>query len=258
MSEKSIKKSIGAFYIITGFSGAGKSVATKDLEDAYYIYADSNKAFPFKALHTNIYPYGSFKTKKQGKTVNELPDKAIEYTGMDTFKKQLISKLKAYKAVKGALPKTIVLDAVTNLYKMVNDYIKKTTKNVYGSHSADTARDVDAFMAWTQKTLIARGINVVFTAHAITNRETGIVEIATSGSKSFENVGSFFGATDACSYIHVTDGVRIISHKDLNYPTVCRNMLEDIVDMELIEDFDLQSMLDLLKESMQQDESMVL
>lgn len=258
MSEKTTKKAIGSFYILTGFSGAGKSVATKDLEDAYYIYADSNKAFPFKAIHTNVYPYGAFRIKKQGKTINDIPAKAIEYTGMDDFKKQLISKLKAYKEIKGALPKTVVLDAITNLYKMVNDFIKQTTKNVYGSHSSDTARDIDSFMAWIQKTLISRGINVVFTAHAIPNRETGIVEIATSGSKSFENVGSFFGATDACSYIHVTDGARLISHKDLNYPTVCRNMLEDVADMEPIEDFDLQGMLDKLKESMQRDESMEL
>lgn len=179
----------GAMYMIVGHSGAGKSLATKELNNALYFYADTKKAFPFKKLHVNIYPYGAFRTKKAGKTINTIPEKAIEYVGMHDFKTQLIKKIKTYKAAKGKLPETIVFDAITNIYKMLNDYIKTTTKNVYGSHSADTATAVDEFMAWIQKSVISKGINVVFTAHTTINRESGEVEIATSGSKTFENVG---------------------------------------------------------------------
>lgn len=63
-----------------------------------------------------------------------------------------------------------------------------------------------------------------------------------------------FGAFDVVSYIHVTDGVRLISHKDLNYPTVCRSLLEDVVEMETAEDFSCQIMIDAIKESIRADE----
>ena len=259
MSEnKNNVKQLGAYYMITSKSGGGKTTATKDLNNALYIYADSHKAFSFKKPHVNVYPFGAFRVKSGGKTVNNLPKKAVEYEGMNKFKSALIGKLKAYKEIKGSYPETVVFDAITNVYKMINDYIKQTTKNVYGSHSTDTARDVDDFLSWVHKVLLSKGINVIFTAHTVVNQETGLEQVATTGSKTFENVGSFFGQMDYVSYIHIQDGVRLISHKDLNHPTVCRSLLEDVAELEPIEDFNCQEMIDKIKAQSTIDEDLLI
>jgi len=238
----------GSKLLIIGKAGAGKSYSLKKLEDAYVFYADTKKRFPLDMIHTNIFTYKAFVTKKNGKVVNAIPSKAIEYQGMSKFKQSLLEKLKAYKALKGHLPKTVAFDAITNIYKMVGDYIQKTTKNNYGSHSADTARDVDDFLDWIERILISKGINVVFLAHAIVNRETGLLQVATSGSKTFENTGGFFGSFNYASYVYVHDGIRLIAHKDLEYSDVCRSMLDDILETEDATDFNIQGMLDKIRE----------
>ena len=235
---------IGSKYMVVGVSGAGKSFALQGLKNAFVVYADTKKRFPLKLPHTNVYPYKEFVTKQGGKVVNNLPPKAIEYSGMQDFKQQIIQKLMIYKEKNGKFPQTIAFDAITNIYKMINDYIKKTTKNVYGSHSADTARDTDDFMSWIERTFIAKGINIVFLAHAVVNPETGEYQVATSGSKTFENTGGFMGMLNYASFIYTNDGQRLIAHKDVEYATVCRSMLEDIEDFEDAEDFDIQKMID--------------
>ena len=193
-------KQTAAKILITGKPSSGKTHSLKTLQNAYTVYADTKKRFPLDLVHTNVYPYKEFrKTKKvDGKviTVNELPDKAIEYCGINDFIKKVMGKLAAYKKAKGKLPDTVAFDAITNIYKMIHDYICTTTQNVYGSHSADTARDLDIFLAWIERELIARGINVVLLAHVVENKDTGYLQVATSGSKTFENTGgsTFIGS----------------------------------------------------------------
>ena len=239
---------IGSKLLIVGVSGAGKSMSLTTLKDAFVFYADTKKRFPLNIPHTNIYANKEFVSRKNGKVINELPAKAIEYNGMTQFKKDMLEKIKAYKAIKGSLPKVIAFDAVTNLYKMVQDYICTTTKNNYGSHSADTAKEIDEFLSWIERVIISKGIHVVFLAHAIVNKETGALQVATSGSKTFENTGSFVGGVNYASYVYVKDGMRLIAHKDLEYATVCRSMLTDIEDFEDALDFNLQDMLDKISE----------
>lgn len=242
------KNTIASKYMIVGAAGAGKSYALKGLQNAFVIYADTKKRFPLKIPHTNVYAYNEFVTISNGKRINNLPNKAIEYKGMTQFKKDLIDKITTYHKLKGKLPETIAFDAITNIYKMINDYIKKTTKNVFGSHSADTARDLDDFLAWIERTFISKGINIVFLAHSISNQESGEPQVATSGSKTFENTGGFMGACNYVSYIHVQDGERLIAHKDLEYASVCRSMLVDIEEFESALDFNIQDMITKIKE----------
>jgi hypothetical protein len=192
----------------------------------------------------NVFSHKEFVSKVNGKVVNAIPPKAIEYNGMTHFKKDMLNKIKTYREVKGKLPLTIAFDTVTNLYKMVNDYVCTTTKNNFGSHSADTAKEMDSFLSWVEKVLVSKGINVIFLAHALTNKETGVLQIATSGSKTFESTGGFYGSVNFCSYLYVKDGMRLIAHRDLEYVSVCRSMLTDIEDFESIDDFSIQDMID--------------
>lgn len=251
----------GEKLLVTGVSGAGKSSTLSKLEDAYVIYADTKKVFPFSIPHTNVYAYKEFRKKKKidgkVKVVNELPEKSIEYTGIDNFLKDLSSKLVTYKKVKGKLPKTIAFDAITNIYKMINDYICTTTKNNYGSHSADTAKDTDKFLSWIEREIIGRGINVVLLAHVVINRETGDLQVATSGSKTFENTGGFMGTVNYASYVYTTDdGVRMVSNKDNEFSTVSRSLLKDVEESVMLEDFNIQDMLNAIKKESSEAESM--
>ena len=238
---------MAAKYLLIAQSGGGKSMALSKLENAFVFYADTKKRFPLKMPHANIYGYKEFSSVVGGKVVNNLPDKAIEYKGIKSFKSSMLSKLKAYKEVKGTYPSTVAFDTATNLYKMVNDHIKLSTKNVYGSHSNDTALAMDEFLSWIERTLVSVGINVVFLAHAVVEPDTGIPRVATSGSKSFEATGSFFGAFNYASYLYIKDGMRLIAHKDLEYPHVCRNML-DVVEFEDALDFNIQDMINKISE----------
>lgn len=238
----------GIKLLITGVASSGKSSTLRSLKDAYVIYADTKKAFPFSMIHTNVYTYREFTRRKKvdGKfvTVNEIPEKAIEYSGMDEFLKAITAKLALYKKAKGELPKTIAFDAITNIYKMVSDYVTSTTKNVYGSHSADTARDTDKLLSWIERELIGRGINVVLLAHVVINRETEVPQIATSGSKMFENTGGFLGSVNYASYVYTDkDGTRMVSNNDAQYASVSRSLLQSVVETETLEEFNLQEML---------------
>jgi len=240
------KKPLGVQYLFIGVAGAGKSSAMKHLDDAFVVYADTKKTFPLNMVHTNVYGYGEFRKKKGGKIINNLPSKAIEYCGIDKFTNELMAKIVKYKKVKGHLPKTVAFDAITNVYKMINGYITKTTKNIYGSHSADTARDTDKFLSWIQRELVARGINVVFLAHALKVEDE--LSVATTGSKTFDNIGGFFGSCNYASYIHVKEGQRYIAHKDMDYSGVCRSLLPDVEEFEYADDFNMQNMIDAIKE----------
>ena len=244
--------SAAAKILITGVAGAGKTYTLTTLTDAFVVYADTKKRFPLDIPHTNVFPFREFRKIKKvnGKTVvtNNIPDKAIEYNGIQDFTSKIVNKMLIYNKLKGHLPKTVAFDAITNIYKMINDYVTTTTKNVYGSHSADTARDADIFLAWVERELIARGINVVFLAHVIVNRESGDLQVATSGSKTFENTGGFMGVCNYASYVHVNEGARLVANKSNESSTVCRSMLPDVSELEPVEEFNLQNMLEQIRE----------
>jgi len=248
---------VGSKYLLVGLSSAGKSMALIKLKDAFVFYADTKKRFPLNMPHANIYSYREFVSKVNGKTVNALPDKAIEYTGMQPFQDAMINKLLAYHGVNGRLPATIAFDAVTNIYKMIADHIRITTKNVYGSQAVDIAKAMDEFLAWVERELVGRGINVVFLAHAVIEPETGQPIIAATGSKTFDSTGGILGAFNYASYLHVKDGIRLIAHKDLAFPRACRSMLPDVLDDEDAEGFDAQAMIDDIRAFENKQEAMV-
>ena len=57
------------------------------------------------------------------------------------------------------------------------------------------------------------------------------------------NIKGFLGSVNYATYIHVDKGVRIVEHKNPEFAGVCRNMLTDIADSELADEFDIQKLL---------------
>ena len=56
------------------------------------------------------------------------------------------------------------------------------------------------------------------------------------------------GAANYASYVYVQDGERLVANKSNEFSTVCRSMLPDVEEVVPAEEFNLQQMLERIKE----------
>ena len=56
------------------------------------------------------------------------------------------------------------------------------------------------------------------------------------------------GVCNYASYVHVNEGARLVANKSNESSTVCRSMLPDVSELEPVEEFNLQNMLEQIRE----------
>ena len=92
------------------------------------------------------------------------------YTGLDIMIGQINEKLSVYQEKMGSLPKTIVLDTVTQFYSTMQSFNNSRYKG-FDIHSSNN-KDTLGLNAYVEDVLIANGINVIIVAHTTFDSET--------------------------------------------------------------------------------------
>ena len=199
----------GIKYLISGKASSGKTSLISKIDKGFVIAVDS-KTFSFNIPHY----------------------KANKFNGVVAFKKELVSKIQKYKDKNGELPKTVVIDTITHLYQDMHTWSMNNYKGFEVFNQMQTA--VIQFNSMLEHLLIAKGINVVITAHTTMNNQTMAIEIPAMGA--FKDSGGWLSYVDYASYLTVENNKRVIHHNTLKYPT---RTLIDVVAFEDVDSFDI-------------------
>ncbi len=196
--------------LVCGFEASGKSTITSAITDALVINMD-RKGYNFKVPHIN---YGVF-------------------NGMTDFIDTVNTKVGAYQEKFGRLPKTVVLDTVTQFYTAIQKYNLDKYKG-FDVHS-NINKDTLALNAYVEDTLIKNGVNVVIVAHTMWDVETLRHIIPASGA--FAKSGSWTSVVNNSVFIEKKSGKLVVHMRSMKLPA--RTTLTDIPDFEPVETYDI-------------------
>jgi GTPase SAR1 family protein len=208
----------GIKLLVCGFESSGKSTTTSKIDKALVVNFD-RKEYAYKVPHTNI----------------------TEFTGIPAIIETVMSKAAKYKEKYNELPKTIVLDTVTQLNSAIQKYNlnKFTGFDVHTNNNKDTL----ALNDFIENTLIANGINVVIVAHTNYDENTARYVIPSTGA--FAKAGSFLSIVNESVFIEKKNGKLVVHHRNLKLP--CRTTIESYPDKEPIEDYDINKHINYLE-----------
>lgn len=185
--------------LISGFENTGKSTTASLIEDAMVVNFD-RKEYGFKVPHMNI----------------------TAYAGIESLIDTINEKLGVYQEKMGKLPKTIVLDTVTQFYSTMQAYNDNAYKgfDIHKNNNRDTLN----LNAYVEDVLIANGVNVVIVAHTTFDADTARHIIPATGQ--FGKAGSWLSVVNDAIFIEKKTGKFIIHQKSMKFP--CRTTLTDI------------------------------
>lgn len=210
----------GAKLLLSGASSAGKTTLISKLEDSLVIVFD-DKTFPFKVPHY----------------------KPVPFDGIVSFKKELVSKVKAYKDKFDKLPETVVFDTVTHFYQDIYVWAQENHKGFEIFNAMQqTAIRVNSLI---EKVLVDKGINVVIVAHTIYNEGSNSFEIPSVGK--FKESGGWLSLVDNASHISTEHNRRSVYHQSLKYPA---RSTVDMPEMNNMDDYDIQEHVSKIKKSL--------
>ena len=192
----------GVKFLIIAKEAVGKTSLAATLEDALVVSTD-NKAFTGKVPHFRV----------------------SEYEGLKNLEETIVSKVEAYQAKFGKLPRNLVIDSVTHLANNIERYAneKFTGFNVY----SNLGKDILAFNHFLETQVIPAGMNVVLTSHCQFNSDTGRYEIASPGQ--FGKNGSWLSVVDNSIFIEIKGNKRIVHTNSMKFPARSNiNMVESI------------------------------
>lgn len=203
---------------VVAMENSGKTTLISKTTDALVMSTD-NKAFRGKVPHFRY----------------------SEYNGIKEITDTIAEKLESYEAKFEKLPKTLVIDSVTHLANNMEKYWneKATGFAVWGG----LGKDILEFNAYLEDVIIPAGINVVFTSHCQYDADTQKFKINAPGN--FGKNGSWLSVTDEAVFLEVKGNKRIVHHKTAKFP--CRTLQTEIEDSVLVDDFDINTHIQLLE-----------
>lgn len=187
--------------LISGFENTGKSTTASKIKDALIVNFD-RKTYGFPVPHMNV----------------------TEYTGIDALIGTINEKLGVYQEKMGNLPKTVVLDTVTQFYTTMQGYNDDHYKG-FDIHKNNN-RDTMHLNAYIEDVLIANGINVVIVAHTMFDSDTARHIIPATGQ--FGKAGAWLSITNEAVFIEKKSGKFLIHQRSMKFP--CRTTLPDLED----------------------------
>jgi len=203
--------------LVCGFESCGKSTITSGIHDALVVNFD-RKEYGFKVPHVN-YPI---------------------FTGMDDLINTLNEKVGAYQDRYNELPKTVVVDTVTQLYSAIQKHNGERYKgfDIHSNNNADTL----AFNGYIEDTLIANGVNVIIVAHTVYDSDTARHIIPASGQ--FAKSGSWLSVVNDAIFIEKKSNKLIVHQQSMKFP--CRSTIPDIAASVPVEEYDINNHIDIL------------
>lgn len=203
--------------LISAEANAGKTTLTRGLKNSLVVSHDG-KRYPFPVPHVLVPTFDS---------VQGLIDLTVE-------------KVEAFKDKFGAYPETMVFDSVSKIFDTMlancNDKFKGFT--IY----SELDKEVTAFTAFIENSLIASGMNVVLISHALYDADTGKYNLV--GKGSFAKRGGFLAEVDEAIFVEMKSNKRLLHFRSTKLPA--RSLNPDVVDSMSSDDFNLQEHIELL------------
>ncbi len=203
--------------LVTGLANSGKTSLLKPLEKVL-VFSRDGKPFSLELPHVNVPDYDK---------IDELLDVVEE-------------KLEAYKAKMGEYPDTIAFDSVSRIFTDIETNCQNKFKG-YDVWS-NVNMEVNKFVAATNE-LMESGFNIVLIAHAVFDAETKTFTETCKGS--FAKTGGFLSTVDYSVNISIVGSKRIVTHKGMQ---LSRTLIDDMPDKEDVNNFNLQTYLNKIKE----------
>ena len=214
-----MSKKTGSKLLVCGLERIGKSTLTAQLDEALVVVMDE-KQYGFPVPHY----------------------KPASYAGIDAFKAELITKLKAYKEKYGKAPRTVVFDTITQHYNNVYKWAQDNYRG-FDQHNAVNS-DTLAFNIMIESLLIKNGVNVVIVAHVLFDESTQRYIIPATGN--FAKTGSWLSVVDESTYMFHQNNQLWVAHNLMKYPS--RSTLKDLPAEELLETYDINKHLGMIEE----------
>ena len=208
---------MSAKVLVTGLANTGKTTLLKTLENALVVSRDG-KPFSLELPHFNV----------------------GEYTSIDELLDLLLEKLEAYKAKIGTYPDTVVFDSVSRIFTDIETNCSRKY-NGYDVWS-NVNKEINIFIEAVND-LQNQNYNVVLIAHAVWD-ETAKKYIETCKG-SFAKTGGFLSTVDYAVNISIVGSKRIVQHRGMQ---LSRTLLEDMPEKEDVNNFNLQTYLNKIKE----------
>ena len=203
--------------LVTGLANSGKTSLLKPLEKVL-VFSRDGKPFSLELPHVNVPDYDK---------IDELLDIVQE-------------KLEAYKAKMGEYPDTVAFDSVSRIFTDIETNCQNKFKG-YDVWS-NVNMEVNKFAAATNE-LMESGFNIVLIAHAVFDAETKTFTETCKGS--FAKTGGFLSTVDYSVNISIVGSKRIVTHKGTQ---LSRTLIDDMPDKEDVNNFNLQTYLNKIKE----------
>jgi len=206
--------------LISGFENTGKSTTASKIEDALVVNFD-RKTYGFTAPHMNV----------------------TEYNGIDGLIDTINEKLGVYQERMGKLPKTVVLDTVTQFYSTMQAYNDNAYKgfDIHKNNNRDTLN----LNAYIEDVLIANDVNVVIVAHTVFDADTARHIIPATGQ--FGKAGSWLSVVNDAVFIEKKSGNFVVHQRSMKFP--CRTTLSGIEDSVDSKNYDINEHIKKLTES---------
>ena len=203
--------------LISAEANAGKTTLTRNLENALVISHDG-KRYPFPVPHVLVPTFDS---------VQELIDTTI-------------SKVEAYKEKFDAYPATIVFDSVSKVFDTMFANCNEKYKGFVIYSELD--KEITAFTAFVENSLIASDMNVVLISHALYDTDTAKYNLV--GKGSFAKRGGFLAEVDEAIFVEVKSNKRMLHFKSTKLPA--RSLNPDVPASAAADEFNLQDHINLL------------
>lgn len=203
--------------LISAEANSGKTTLTKNLENSLVVSHDG-KRYPFPIPHVLVPTF---------ETVEALISLTIE-------------KIEAYNKKFDKYPDTVVFDSVSKIFDTIHANCNEKFKGFVIYSELD--KEVVAFTAFIENSLIASGMNVVLISHALYDADTAKYNLV--GKGSFAKRGGFLAEVDEAVFIEIKSNKRVLHFKSPKLPA--RSLQEDLPASLPIEDFNLQDHINLL------------
>lgn len=210
--------------LIAGESNSGKTTLTKNLENSLVINHDG-KRYSFKTPNATISSFGT----------------------SEEFISFIVEKVEVYNEKFGEYPQTVVIDSVSRVFDTLYDScnVKYTGFQIYSALD----REIKQFTSFVEDELVNNGINVVLISHAIYDADTSKYNLV--GKGSFAKVGGFLSVVDESIFLETKSNKRILHFRSTKFPARTLQDPELVPDTLSVDEFNLQSHINLLAETIQ-------
>ncbi len=207
--------------LISSLPNIGKTSLLQSLTDTLVIARDGKK-YPFPQPHVNV------------------PD----FTSAEELIDLIVAKVEAYENKFDQLPKTVAIDSISKILLDIEGYTLEQVKSFpYGKVNTEIKKVVD----FIERDMVPN-FNIVLVSHAMYSEDVSGYSLVNAGG-SYGKKGGILSEVDEAIFIELKGKKRVVHFR--NSKMVSRTTTKDLPDSIPIEEFNLQSHVELLEAKQQ-------